>query len=92
MVFSPPFNEKLSVGWEISINGASAVMRGNISMEGRKSFYLTLGAPGASVLVAGGTKGFSALGAFFEAGGAEDVQLIIADRIPAPGVETGFAG
>ena len=44
------------------------------------------------MLVAGGTKGLAALGAFFEAGGAEDMQLIIADRIPAPGIEAGFVG
>ena len=56
------------------------------------SLRFTLGAAGASMLVAGGTKGLSALGAFFEAGGAEDMQLIIADRIPAPGIEAGFAG
>jgi len=40
---------------------------------GPNSFYLTLGAAGASVFVAGATKGLSALGTFFEAGGADDM-------------------
>ena len=59
--------------------------------EGRTSFGCTFRTTGASVLVAGGTKGLSALGAFLEASRADDVELIIADRIPATGIEAGFA-
>jgi hypothetical protein len=44
------------------------------------------------VLVAGITKGLSALGTFLEASGADDMQFIIADRIPATGIEAGFTG
>lgn len=44
------------------------------------------------MLVAGGTKGLSALGTFLEASGADDMQFIIADRIPATGIKAGFAG
>jgi len=42
--------------------------------------------------MAGGTKGLSALGTFLEAGGADNRQLVSADKISAPRVEAGFAG
>ena len=44
------------------------------------------------MLMADRTKGLSALGAFLEASGADDMQLLIADRIPATGIKAGFAG